>query len=72
MTIRCKMVCTKLEGGKVAFECRYDAELCKEDRSFQTATPWGTVEFQIDNPKAIEQLEVGKAYYFDVSPATES
>jgi len=45
------------------------AQICEEDAGFQTATPWGEVEFQIDNPKAISQLEVGKHYYFDVTPS---
>lgn len=68
MSIRCKVMCTSLEGGKVKFETRYDSKICEEDAGFQTATPWGEVEFQIDNPKAIAQLEVGKHYYFDVTP----
>ena len=74
MTIRCKVMCTALDlnehgSGKVEFECRYDSALAAEDRSFQKATPWGKVEFQIDNPSATAQLEVGKHYYFDVTPA---
>jgi hypothetical protein len=36
---------------------------------FQKATPTGMAEFQIDNPKAAEQLTIGKSYYFDISPA---
>ena len=74
MSIRCKVMCTALDvnehgSGKVHFETRYDSKLAAEDAAFQKATPWGTVEFQIDNPKAIEQLKVGQNYYFDVSPA---
>jgi hypothetical protein len=62
-------MCTQLGGGKVTFETRYDSKICEEDAGFQTATPWGEVVFAIDNPKAIAQLEVGKHYYFDVTPS---
>lgn len=74
MSIRCKVMCTKLDvnehgSGTVGFETRYDSKICEEDAGFQRATPWGQVEFQIDNPKALSQLEVGKHYYFDVTPS---
>ena len=36
-----------------------------EDISFQKATPSGHAEYQIDNPKAAEQLVIGKQYYVD-------
>ncbi len=70
MSIRCKM---QLEGvyaqswggAKAIFHCSYDQALCEEDRSFQKATPTGQAEFQIDNPKAAEQLVIGKYYYVD-------
>lgn len=69
MSIRAKLRLTNLDGGKVSFQCEYDPEIVEEDSGFQKATPLGSAEFQIDNPKAVEQLEVGKAYYFDISPA---
>lgn len=68
------MTCTALDvnehgAGIVKFETCYDPQICEEDAGFQTATPWGQVEFQIDNPKAVAQLAIGKHYYFDVSEA---
>ena len=76
MAIRCKVMCTALDlneygAGTVKFETRYDPKIVEEDAGFQTATPWGQLEFQIDNPKATAQLEVGKHYYFDVTQADD-
>ena len=73
MAIRCKMrldnVFAQTWGGaKAIFSCQYDSKLCEEDRAFQKATPSGMAEFQIDNPKAAEQLIIGQAYYFDITP----
>lgn len=73
MGIRCKM---KLEnvfaqawgGAKAIFRCEYDPQLIAEDASFQKATPSGHAEFQIDNPKAADQLVIGKSYYVDFTP----
>ena len=70
MAIRCKMrldhVVGRVWGGVQAFfYCEYDEKLCKEDITFAEATPTGQAEFQIDNPKAIEQLVIGKRYYVD-------
>lgn len=76
MTIRCKMrldnVFAQTWGGaKAIFSCIYDQALCEEDKSFQKATPTGMAEFQIDNPKAAEQLVVGQYYYFDIKQVSE-
>jgi hypothetical protein len=76
MAVRCKM---KLDnvfaqawgGSKAIFSCQYDSKLIEEDRSFQKATPSGMAEFVVDNPKAAEQLVIGKYYYFDITPAPE-
>lgn len=73
MGIRCKM---KLEnvfaqsygGAKAIFRCQYDPQLVAEDVGFQKATPSGHAEFQIDNPKAAEQLVIGRDYYVDFTP----
>lgn len=69
--IRCKMILESvvpcLYGGSEAiFRCIYDPDLIAEDKSFQKATPTGTAHFRIDNPSAIRQLVIGKAYYFDI------
>jgi hypothetical protein len=55
-------------GSKAIFRCIYDPEICKEDAGFQKATPSGFAEFQIDNPKAAEQLVIGDYYYVDFTP----
>jgi len=73
MSIRCKL---KLEavipqawgGFQATFRAEYDNTI-EEDRRFQKATPTGYVNLMIDNPKAIEQLVIGKAYYLDMTPA---
>lgn len=73
MTIRCKMrlddVMRMSYGGRKAFfSCSYDETLAKEDRAFQKATPTGSAEYVIDNPKATEQLVIGEYYYVDFTP----
>jgi hypothetical protein len=55
-------------GVKAIFNCEYDTNT-PEDLRFQKATPTGMAEFVIDNPAAVEQLTIGKAYYFDMAPA---
>lgn len=72
MGIRCKM---RLEnvfanawgGAKAIFRCEYDPRVVEEDVGFQKATPTGTLEVQIDNPKASEQLVIGAYYYLDLT-----
>jgi hypothetical protein len=74
MSIRAKMVLQGMvpntygDGAQAVFCCHYDSSK-PEDVGFSKATPSGDARFQIDNPKAAEQLVVGKAYYFDISPA---
>lgn len=66
--VRSKMRVSKIEGNQVYFETQYDPTV-PEDQRFTVATPWGNMMQAIDNPAAIAQLEVGKAYYIDISPA---
>lgn len=54
----------------LCFSCQYDTTT-EEGRRFQKATPSGFAEFQIDNPAAIEQFELGKTYYVDFSSVPE-
>jgi hypothetical protein len=73
MAIRCKMRLDNVfaqswGGAKAIFTCSYDPDVVAEDRGFQKATPAGHAEFQIDNPKAAEQLVIGNSYYFDITP----
>lgn len=77
MAMRCKMrledVVRNTWGGRKAFfSCIYDSSI-PEDKSFQKATPTGSAEFVIDNPKANEQLVIGEYYYvdFNVVPKVE-
>lgn len=72
MAIRCKMTLENVfaqswGGAKAIFRCVYDQQVA-EDLSFQKATPTGHAEFVIDNPKAAEQLVIGRAYYVDFTP----
>lgn len=72
MAIRCKMrledVVRNAWGGRKAFfSCQYDSSI-PEDQRFQKATPSGSAEFVIDNPKASEQLVIGEYYYLDLHP----
>lgn len=72
MSIRAKMrlssvVAQQWGGAQAIFNCEYDPTL-PEDQKFQLATPTGMAQFTIDNPAAINQLVIGKTYYFDISP----
>jgi len=53
---------------KALFQCQYDSFKSPEDVSFMKATPWGQVEFILDNPEASKQLTIGEYYYFDIYP----
>jgi hypothetical protein len=55
-------------GLKAFFRCEYDSRLAEEDLSFQKASPSGSAEYIIDNPKAQEQLVIGRYYYVDFHP----
>ena len=73
MGIRAKMMLTDIvnvSGGarKAFFNCQYDPHKSPEDVSFQKATPWGQVEFIVDNPAATAHLTIGEYYYFDINP----
>lgn len=71
MTIRAKFVCNAITDHgphapkTVKFTAQYDMSI-PEDRRFQKATPWGEFSMHIDNPAVLEQLKIGKAYYFDM------
>jgi hypothetical protein len=65
--VRAKFMVSSIKDGKIEFSTVYDPSI-PEDRRFQQATPWGSIVMQIDNPKALEQFGVGKAYYADFTP----
>lgn len=50
------------------FNAQYDTRI-PEDQRFQEATPSGTFEMLCTNPSALAQFELGKDYYFDITPA---
>jgi hypothetical protein len=51
----------------VKLACIYDQSI-PEDQRFFDATPSGTVEMWINNPAALEQFALGKAFYADFTP----
>ncbi len=75
MSVRAKFTVTAITerswGGKeIEFSCQYDPSI-PEDLRFQKATPSGSIHMQIDNPVALEQFKLGKAYYADFSSADQ-
>lgn len=75
MSIRAKFVVQKIaqvswnaETRIVTLGAQYDQTI-PEDQRFQKATPSGQLEMTIDNPAAVAQLGLGKAYYLDLTPA---
>lgn len=50
------------------FSAQYDNSI-PEDRRFYDATPSGSFEMVCNNPIANAKFELGKAYYFDITPA---
>lgn len=50
------------------FSAQYDMAI-PEDQRFADATPNGTFEMLCTNAAANAQFELGKAYYFDITPA---
>lgn len=55
------------EGRTLIFAAQYDPDL-PEDQSYSKATPTGKIEMTVDNPAALEQFQLGKAYYLDFTP----
>ncbi len=74
MTVRAKLTLigiTHRQGTakELHFTTLYDSST-PEDQRFTKATPWGEFKMSCDNPLALEQFELGKAYYVDFNPAT--
>jgi hypothetical protein len=69
--VRAKLYVDSIEGNKIIMSTVYeDPTKNTENARFTKATPWGKLEFGIDNPEALKQFEVGKSYYADFSPAS--
>jgi hypothetical protein len=79
-TARCKFTVTSFipnehashEGaGTVTMEAVYDEPLTEDDAGFSKYTPWGSMEFGVENPALDGFFKVGESYYIDISPASE-
>lgn len=45
----------------------YDTSI-PEDRRFSDATPNGSFTMYVNNPTAVDELELGKFFYIDLTP----
>jgi hypothetical protein len=74
MAVRAKVRCDSLDGNTVRFSTVYEPDEARdpENARFTQATPWGSIELGIDNPRAREQFEPGKQYYVDFTPAVSA
>jgi len=52
------------------FEAQYDGSV-PEDVCFSNTTPTGHFEMECNNQAALDQFELGKNYYFDITPAND-
>lgn len=48
----------------------YDTSI-PEDKRFSDATPSGEFKMYVNNPAAVEQLELGKFFYIDLTPVED-
>ena len=71
LAIRCKFVCTKKEESdrcaSILMVPVYSGS--EENKKFFESTPSGGIELGVVNPEAAKQLEEGKEYYIDITPA---
>jgi hypothetical protein len=75
MAVRAKFMLTSIkkhcwgDSQTFVFNAQYDTTI-PEDRRFAKASPSGEFTIQVDNPLAAAQFELGKQYYFDITPAS--
>lgn len=74
---RCKFTVIEITGdpsvdGTVKMVTQYDEEISKEDRAFSIYTPWGEMEFSVQNPALADFFKEGQAYYVDIKPVEEA
>lgn len=51
----------------IKFRAVYDDGI-EENKRFAKATPTGTIEMQVDNPKALNVFDIGDGFYVDFVP----
>ena len=74
--IRCKFRCNSVEPiensspptSRVRMTAIHSPEV-PEDEGFTKYTPSGELDVTINNPRALEQLQVGTYHYLDLTPA---
>lgn len=73
MSVRAKFQVTSVKSfawspnsKEITLTPQYDTTI-PEDRRFAQATPSGSFTMLVDNPKAAEQLELGKFFYIDLT-----
>ena len=72
MSVRCKFVCsTKNEesDGSASITLNAVCDGSEENKTFFKYTPGGYLGFSTINAEAAKQLQPGKEYYIDISPA---
>lgn len=76
MSVRCKFQFTEEKKfgfdkgvrSEVVFKTAYDQSVAQEDAAFSKFTPQGELRATIDNPVALERLQLGEFYYIDITP----
>lgn len=81
MNTRAKLVCTSIKpfdngatanpektGEAIEFTTQYNTNDAPEDNSFSKATPSANFNMVLTNDALFGSFEVGKAYYFDITP----
>jgi hypothetical protein len=75
MSVRAKFKVTAIKAfdwssviKEITLTPQYDHTI-EEDRRFFDSTPSGEFRMNVNNPKAIEQLVLGKTFYIDLTEA---
>lgn len=74
MTVRCKFIVdsvTKTRYGSAIVKMSPVTTGSEENKKFWEYTPSGSFEISTVKDSVVEQFEVGKEYYFDISKAVE-
>lgn len=74
MNARCKFKLSEIrqvyysEGKYLIFRAEYDSSI-PEDQRFMKDTPNASMEIFVKNPVILNNVELGKSYYFNITPA---